>query len=95
MMIEKLNVTSPVANIQNTTRKGDLSSLNSHDCVTLSNDAQKLAEVHLAIKTAKMANDIRVDKVDEMKAKFANPSYMDSVIDGLADSIMDAYGLLS
>lgn len=93
MMIEKLNVTNPVANVQKTAKKGDVSSLNSHDCVTLSKDAERFAEIHLAIKTAKMSSDVRADKVDEMRAKFADPSYIDSVMDGLADSIMDAYGL--
>lgn len=93
MMIEKLNVTNPVASIQKIARKEGLSSLNSHDCVTLSKDAEKLAEIHLAIKTAKMSSDVRADKVDEMRAKFADPSYVNSVIDGLAESIMDAYGL--
>lgn len=93
MMIEKLNVTNPVANIQKAVKKEDSFSLNLHDCVTLSKDAEKFAEMHLAIRTARISSDVRADKVAEMRVKFADPSYMSSVIDGLADSIMDAYGI--
>lgn len=93
MMIEKLNVTSPITNVKNNVVKVDSSSFNTKDSVTLSKDAERLAEVHLAMNVAKSAPDIRVDKVAEMKEKFANPSYLDSIISDLADNIMTAYGL--
>lgn len=93
MMIEKLNVTNPVASIQKTARKDDVSSLNNHDSVTLSKDAEHFAQVHLAMKVAKAASDVRPEKVAEMKAKFADSSYVDSVLGDLADKIMEAYGL--
>ncbi len=93
MMIEKLNVTSPITNVTNDLVKTDSSSFNTKDSVTLSSDAEKLAEIHLAMNVAKNAPDIRVDKVAEVKAKFSDPSYLDSIISELADNIMDAYGL--
>ena len=93
MMIEKLDKTSPITNITNDVIKMDSSSFNTRDSVTLSRDAERLAEIHLAMNVAKNAPDIRMDKVAEMKEKFSNPSYLDSIISDLADNIMDAYGL--
>ena len=93
MMIEKLNVISPITNVANDLVKTNASSFNTRDSVTLSSDAEKLAEIHLAMNVAKNAPDIRVDKVAEVKAKFSDPSYLDSIISELADNIMDAYGL--
>ena len=93
MMIEKLNVTSPITNVTNDVIKMDASSFNTRDSVTLSKDAERLAEIHLAMNVAKSATDIRVDKVAEMKEKFSNPSYLDNIISDLADNIMSAYGL--
>ncbi len=93
MMIEKLNMTSPITNVTNDVIRTNASSFNTKDSVTLSNYAERLAEVHLATNIAKSAPDIRIDKVAEMKEKFSNPSYLDSIISDLADNIMDAYGL--
>lgn len=93
MMIEKLNATSPINNVTKGVVKGDLASFNTRDSVTLSKDAERLAEIHLAMNLAKNAPDIRVDKVAEMREKFSNPSYLDTIISDLADNIMDAYGL--
>jgi len=92
-MIEKINVTSPITTVANDVVKGDVSSFNTRDSVTLSKDAERLAEIHLAMSVAKSAPDIRMDKVAEMKEKFSNPSYLDSIISNLADNIMEAYGL--
>lgn len=92
-MIEKLNVTNPVVNAQSNVLKEDSSSFNTKDSVTLSKDAERLAEVHLAMSIAKSAPEMRVDKVAEMKEKFANPSYLDDIMSDLADNIMNAYGL--
>ena len=93
MMIEKLNVTNPVANIQKTEKKEVLSLLNTQDSVTLSKDAEHLAQVSSAMKVVEATSDVRPEKVAEMKAKFADSSYMDSVLSDLADKIMEAYGL--
>ena len=93
MMIEKLNVTSPITNVTNDVIKADASSFNTRDSVTLSKDAERLAEIHLAMNVAKSAPDIRVDKIAEMKEKFSNPSYLENIISDLADNIMTAYGL--
>ena len=93
MMIEKLNVTNPITNVTNEIVRVDSSSFNTRDSVTLSKDAERLAEIHLAMNVAKSVPDIRADKVAEMKEKFSNPSYLDNIISDLADNIMNAYGL--
>ncbi|MGP1439141.1 MAG: flagellar biosynthesis anti-sigma factor FlgM [Treponema sp.] len=93
MMIEKLSGTNPVANIQRTLIKDEISSYNTHDSVTVSREAEKFAEVHFAMEAVKNASDIRLDKVEEMKAKLKEPSYIDGIVNSLADKIMEAYGI--
>lgn len=93
MMIEKLNGTNPVANIQRSLPKDGVSSYNAHDSVTVSKEAERFAEVHFAMEVVKNASDVRADKVEEMKAKLKDPSYFDSIVNSLADKVMEAYGI--
>ena len=93
MMIEKLNATNPIANIQKGTKLRDSSELNTKDSVTLSSDATRLAEFHLAMNAIKATSDIRLEKVAEMQAIFAAPSYVNGVIDKVADVLAEMYKL--
>lgn len=93
MMIEKLNPANIITNIQKSSKVDGVSSCNTHDSVIVSKEAEHLAEVHLAMNVAKNASDVRADKVAEMKAKFADPKYFDSIVNSLADKIMEAYGI--
>ena len=93
MMIEKLGGTNPVANIQRSLIKDGTSSYNTHDSVTVSKEAERFAEIHFATQAVKNASDVRADKVAEMKAKLKDPSYFDSIVNSLADRIMEEYGI--
>ena len=93
MMIEKLNGATPIANIQKSLIKDGTSFYNTHDSVTVSEEAVRLAEIHFATQAVKNASDIRLDKVEEMKAKLKDPSYFDSIVNSLADKVMEAYGI--
>lgn len=93
MMIEKLRGLDPVNNLQKTQKSANTEKVSDSDSVTLSSEAQKLSEIHLAIETAKAAPDIREEKVAEMIEKFKDPSYTDSVLDSLADKIMESFGI--
>ncbi len=91
MMIEKLNITNPIASVQKTVKNADAYETKRQDSVTLSSDAEKLAEVHFAMNAVRATSDVRAEKVAEMKAKFADPSYMDSVLEKVADVLSDVY----
>ena len=93
MMIEKLSGANPIANIQRSLKKDDGSSYNAHDSVTVSKEAERFAEVHFAMEAVKNSSDVRPSKVEEMRAKLKDPSYFDSIINSLADKILEAYGI--
>lgn len=93
MMIEKLNGANPIANIQKSLVRDTGSSYNTHDSVTVSKEAEKFAEVHFAMEAVKNASDVRADKVKEMKIKLKDPLYFDSIVNSLADKIMEVYGI--
>ena len=61
--------------------------------MTVSEEATRLAEINFATQAVKNASDIRLDKVEEMKAKLKDPSYFDSIVNSLADRIMEEYGI--
>ena len=92
MMIEKLSGATPIANIQRSLIKDGTSFYSTQDSVTVSEEATRLAEINFATQAVKNASDIRLDKVEEMKAKLKDPSYFDSIVNSLADRIMEDYG---
>jgi len=65
------------------------------DSVNVSQEAKDRAEVYNAIEQAKNAPDIREDRVQEVKAKLEDPSYIDDkVIETVADKLIDdVFGL--
>lgn len=93
MMIEKLRGLEPINNLQKTQKTTKPEKVEGSDSVTLSTEAQKLSEIHLAMEAAKAAPDVRQEKVAEMIEKFKDPAYTDSVLDSLADKIMESFGL--
>jgi len=92
-MIEKLGGANPIASIQRTLVKDEISSYSTHDSVTVSKEAAKFAEIHFATQAVKATSDVRLDKVAEMKAKLKDPSYFDSIVNSLADKIMEEFGI--
>lgn len=93
MMIERLKGANPIANIQRSLIKDETSSYNTHDSITVSKEAEMFATIHFATQAVKNASDIRLDKVEQMKAKLKDPSYFDSIVNSLADKIMEEYGI--
>jgi negative regulator of flagellin synthesis FlgM len=64
------------------------------DSISVSAEAKELSEVYYALEAAGTAPDVRADRVAEVLEKLKDPSYINkSVVDLVADRIMDAYGL--
>jgi negative regulator of flagellin synthesis FlgM len=94
MTVERIGPPDPVSNLKKTHKtqaprvKGDLDSIN------VSQEAKSKAEVHMAMESAKLAPDVRVDKVEEIKRKLQDPAYpTQEAIESAADGIMKSFGL--
>jgi len=93
-MIDRLGGIDPVNNVQKTQKAHRVSGTAQSDSISVSAEAKELSEMYFAIDTAKMSPDVRADKVAEVMQKMKDPSYINkSVVDLVADRIMDVYGL--
>ncbi len=94
MTVERIGPPDPVSNLKKAEKaarpraKGDIDSIN------VSEEAKSKAEVHRASEAAKLAPDVRVDKVEEAKRKMMDPSYpSQEVIESVADNILKSFGI--
>ncbi len=93
-MIDRLGGIDPLKNVQNTHKTQRSGATGQPDSISVSAEAKGLSEVYNAIEVAAAAPDVRADRVAEVMEKMKNPSYInDSVVDMVANRIMDAYGL--
>ncbi|MDA3941528.1 MAG: flagellar biosynthesis anti-sigma factor FlgM [Spirochaetia bacterium] len=64
------------------------------DSIKISSDAKAMAEIYNASETVKATPDVRMDRIEEVREKLKDPSYIDNlVIESVADSVMDVFGL--
>ena len=93
-MIDRLGGIDPLKNVQNTQKTHRVNEAANPDSISVSAKAKELSEVYSAIETAGAAPDVRADRVAEVMEKIKDPAYINkSVVDLVADRIMDVYGL--
>lgn len=94
MTINKIGPSDPINNINKKTKVQNKEVLSSSDSIKVSKSAIDKSELIKASNIARNAPDIRADKVAEVKAKLADPNYInDTVINSVAEKIMEDFGL--
>lgn len=94
MTIDRLGPVDPVAKYNKTSKTSKVVKKSEADSVNVSDEAKRSAELLRAADTAKSSPDIRMDRVEEVKAKLQDPNYInDKVLGEVADSIMDMFGI--
>ncbi|AEE17907.1 flagellar biosynthesis anti-sigma factor FlgM [Treponema brennaborense] len=95
MMIDKLGGINPLNNVQSSHRTAAKASVSSGvDSISVSKEAQEMAEAYYLSEIAAETPDVRSDLVAQVKEKIQDPSYINSaVIDSVADRIMTSYGI--
>jgi negative regulator of flagellin synthesis FlgM len=94
MMIDRLGGIDPINDVQKTHKTQRVSGTTQSDSVNVSAEAKELSEVYFAMEAAGAAPDVRSDRVAEVMQKMKDPSYINkSVVDLVADRLMDVYGL--
>jgi negative regulator of flagellin synthesis FlgM len=94
MNIERLGPIEHVSklNKNNSTQKPVKSG--SKDSINISSDAKTMGEVYKAVEQVKNSSDIRWDRVEEVKKKLEDPSYINNkVIEDVADRLMEQFGI--
>lgn len=94
MTIDRLGPVDPVAKYNKTNKTSKVVKKTETDSVNVSEEAKRSAELLKAADAAKLSPDIRMDRVEEVKAKLQDPNYInDKVLGEVADSIMDMFGI--
>lgn len=94
-MINGVNSINPLNNVQNLRKTETAASVkSSSDTVSLSPEAEKMAEMYYLDKIAQETPDVRADRVAEVKEKIKDPNYLsDSVIKSAAENFLSALGI--
>ncbi len=95
MIIDRLGGIDPLKNVQNTQKAAQKSAyVQGRDSITVSAEAQEMAEAYYASEVAAQTPDVRMDKIAEIKEKIKDPNYITSaMVDVAAERFMDSLGI--
>jgi negative regulator of flagellin synthesis FlgM len=94
MTIDRINPLDPIQPEKKPGRTGQVSKGVTSDSISISSEAVEKAELYRAMELVSAAEDLRAERIEELKKKINDPSYIDdAVIKATADGIMDAFGL--
>ncbi|MEJ2665134.1 MAG: flagellar biosynthesis anti-sigma factor FlgM [Spirochaetia bacterium] len=92
MTIEGIGPVDPITRYNKTGKPEKAEKGKKSDSINVSQEAKSKAEIYQATESAKNAQDIRWDRVEEVKKKLEDPNYIsDKVIEAVADKIMDQF----
>jgi len=93
VIIDKLGGVNPLNNVQSSQRVSARSSVSfGSDSISVSAEAQELAEALYLSEVAAETPDVRTDLVEQIRIKIQDPMYLsDAVIDSTVDNIMASY----
>jgi negative regulator of flagellin synthesis FlgM len=91
MMIDRIGSIDPIQPGKKPGRTNQVNETPQADSISISKEAVEKAELHRVVELAMAAPDVRTDRVEELKAKINDPSYInDTILNATADKIMDA-----
>ena len=94
MTVERVGPPDPVSNVKKTQKAQQTRKQEKTDSISLSEEARSKAEVYTATEIAQKSPDIRMDRVEEVKRRLQDPSYLsDEVLEETAEKLMEAFGL--
>ncbi|MFP3089523.1 flagellar biosynthesis anti-sigma factor FlgM [Treponema sp. TIM-1] len=94
MTIDRIGSIDPVPPGKKPGRNSQVSPNEKTDSITLSQEAVEKGGLYHAIELIASAPDVRLERIEELKQKINDPSYLnDTLIKATADKIMDAFGL--
>lgn len=94
MTIDRLGPVDPVAKYNKTGKPTKVAKQAPTDTVAVSEEARRSAALQQTADIVHSTPDVRMDRVEEVKAKLQNPDYInDAVLEAVADSLMDVFGI--
>ena len=95
MTIDRLGPVDPVARYNKAGKPAKVDKRNPADSVDVSEEARRSAALKQTADIVRSTPDIRMDRVEEVKAKLQDPNYIDDAVLGIvADRLMeDVFGV--
>lgn len=94
MSIERLGPIDPVSAYNKNSKTNRAPKTGEGDSILVSEEARAKAELMSIAKEVRTSDDVRMDKVEDIKRKLQDPSYLDeTVLAKTAENIMEAFGL--
>jgi negative regulator of flagellin synthesis FlgM len=94
MKIDRIGYSEPIQPGKKPGRGEPVNQTTESDSITLSPEAREKSELYQAIKAVSVASDMRLDRIEEIKQRINDPSYINErIISATADKIMDVFGL--
>jgi negative regulator of flagellin synthesis FlgM len=94
MTIDRLGPIDPVQKFNKADKTQHAPRAAEKDSIALSDEARIRAEMLEAAEVVKSGNDVRMDRVEEVKRKLEDPSYIDQrVLETVAERIIDVFDL--
>ena len=94
MTIDKLGPIDSISKYNKTEKVSRPEQKKPSDSISFSEEAKSKGEVYRATEEAKLAPEVRMDRVEEVKKKLEDPSYIDEkVVESVADSVLDLFGV--
>ncbi len=94
MTVDRIGSLDPIQPGKKSGRSGQVSQNEKTDSISLSSEALEKGELYQAKELIFSAADVRAERIQEMKSKINDPSYInETILKATADKIMDAWGL--
>ena len=94
MSIERLGPIDPVSAYNKSNKSGRVEKPAQGDSILVSEEARVKSGLLKVSQEVKNSSDVRMDRVEELKKKLEDPTYIDEVVlSKTAEGIMGAFGL--
>jgi negative regulator of flagellin synthesis FlgM len=94
MTIDRIGPIDPLQPGKKPGRSGQVSQNAKTDSISLSSEAVEKGELYQAKELIFAASDVRAERIQEMKSKINDPSYInDTILKATADKIMESFGI--
>ena len=94
MTIDKLGPIDSISKFNKTEKISRPESNKPSDSISFSEEAKTKGEIYKITQEVKLAPDIRMDRIEEVKKKLEDPNYIDSAVEeAVAEGVMDLFQL--
>jgi negative regulator of flagellin synthesis FlgM len=94
MTIERLGPIDPIQKFNKTQKSSKPVDASEKDSIAFSDEAKLKAQLYKVSEEVNKTEDVRSDRVAEVKKKLEDPAYIDDKVLGtVADRIMDVFGI--